>query len=121
MAWAAFAALVASVFMPRRGIGFSLCLTSSLLGRPCPLCGLTRSVTCISHLDFAQALHYHPLGFLVYGIMIGLSVFLLVPAEGTTRLRAWLTTSWVDWLPASAFLTVLFGYGLWRFFWGVCP
>lgn len=43
-----------------------------LTGLPCPGCGLTRAFVCIGHGQFAQALHWHPVGWLVYAIFVGL-------------------------------------------------
>ncbi|HNT33611.1 MAG TPA: DUF2752 domain-containing protein [bacterium] len=121
VAWLCVLAIVASFFLPERGLGFSFCLTRSLLGRPCPMCGLTRSVTCISHLHFEKAMHYHPLGFIIYVGLVVSSLVLLTPACKRERLRTWLRMSSLDWIPPTLFLSVLFVFGLWRFIWGVCP
>lgn len=40
----------------------SLCLFYHLTGLPCPGCGLTRSFVSLGHGHFAEALHWHPLG-----------------------------------------------------------
>ena len=41
-----------------------------LTGLPCPGCGLTRAFVCLSHGHFAQSLHWHPIGWLVYAILL---------------------------------------------------
>lgn len=43
-----------------------------LTGLPCPGCGLTRAFVCISHGQFAQSLHWHPIGWLVYAVFFAL-------------------------------------------------
>lgn len=42
-----------------------LCMWRTLLGQPCPGCGLTRSVVTFLHGDYTRAFLYHPLGPLV--------------------------------------------------------
>ncbi len=59
-----------SFIMPTTGIGFVLCWFKNITGLPCPGCGLTRSIACISHLHFAESLHYHPFGPLIYVVAI---------------------------------------------------
>jgi hypothetical protein len=44
----------------------AFCPFYRLTGLPCPGCGLTRAFVCISHGQFAQSLHWHPIGWLVY-------------------------------------------------------
>ena len=41
-------------------------------GLPCPGCGLTRAFVCISHGQFVQSLHWHPIGWLVYASFVWL-------------------------------------------------
>ena len=41
-------------------------------GLPCPGCGLTRAFVCISHGHFAESLHWHPIGLLVYASFVWL-------------------------------------------------
>ena len=48
----------------------SICPFHRLTGLPCPGCGLTRAFVCLSHGQFAQSLHWHPIGWLVYGILL---------------------------------------------------
>ena len=59
----------------------SVCLFYNLTGLPCPGCGLTRSFVCLGHGRFWEALHWHPLGPVIYllffVIWLRCSVFLL--------------------------------------------
>ncbi|MCA9606649.1 MAG: DUF2752 domain-containing protein [Myxococcales bacterium] len=71
--------LAVSFFLPDSGAGIPLCWLKGLTGVPCPGCGLTRSITNISHLHFAEAALYHPFGFPIYALAITLVVSLLVP------------------------------------------
>lgn len=68
----ALAALVLTFVLPPDGAGIPLCWFEGLYGLPCPGCGLTRSLTSITHLHFAEAFGYHPFGFLVWGLMLAL-------------------------------------------------
>lgn len=43
------------------------CLTRTVLGIPCPSCGLTRAFCALSHGDFPAALAYNPLSPVMYG------------------------------------------------------
>jgi hypothetical protein len=50
----------------------SVCLFYNLTGLPCPGCGLTRSFVCLGHGHWREALHWHPLGpllFLVFALL----------------------------------------------------
>lgn len=38
-----------------------VCPQSYILGIPCPLCGITRSLICVFNLDFKGAFYYHAL------------------------------------------------------------
>jgi len=40
---------------------FQGCPIRHLTGIPCPTCGVTRSLASLVRLDFARALHFHPL------------------------------------------------------------
>ena len=71
--------LALSFFLPTDGLGVTVCWFKSCFGLPCPGCGLTRSVTCISHLEFGKAWDYHPFGALVYVLFMANVVLLVVP------------------------------------------
>ncbi|MEQ8790919.1 MAG: DUF2752 domain-containing protein [Pirellulaceae bacterium] len=89
----AVVALVLSMFLPSDGLGITVCLFKSLYGLPCPGCGLTRSVTCISHLQFAKAWDYHPFGMLVYALFVANVVLIVVPKAGRESLKGWMAVN----------------------------
>ncbi|MGB0525523.1 MAG: DUF2752 domain-containing protein [Flammeovirgaceae bacterium] len=49
--------------------GFRVCLIKRATGIPCPSCGATRSVLAVLHGDFAKAMYYNPIGFILLLIM----------------------------------------------------
>ena len=76
-AWAALSAVLAgSVLLPLPGAGGSIghlpsvCPFYNLTGLPCPGCGLTRAFVCLGHGQWLESLHWHPLGWLVYGVFL---------------------------------------------------
>ncbi len=71
--------LLFSFFLPVDGLGVTVCWFKSCYGLPCPGCGLTRSITCISHLEFGKAWQYHPFGSVVYALFVANVVLLIVP------------------------------------------
>ena len=64
----------ASALLPLPGDGGriahlpTVCPFYTLTGLPCPGCGLTRAFVCLSHGRWHEAWHWHPLGWLIYGI-----------------------------------------------------
>lgn len=48
----------------------SFCPFHTMTGLPCPGCGLTRAFVCLGHRQFGQSLHWHPIGWLVYGVLV---------------------------------------------------
>jgi len=46
------------------------CLFYRITGLPCPSCGLTRAFVCIGHGELQQSLHWHPIGWVVYGAVV---------------------------------------------------
>jgi len=75
--WATLTAiLAASLLLPLPGRGGSIghlpsvCPFYNLTGLPCPGCGLTRAFVCLGHGQWRESLHWHPLGWLVYGVCL---------------------------------------------------
>ena len=86
-AWFAIVGLVLSFFLPTDGLGVTVCWFKSFFELPCPGCGLTRSVTCISHLQFGKAWDYHPFGSLIYALFVANAVLLMVPKAKREALK----------------------------------
>ena len=88
--------------------GINMCLFRAATGLPCPSCGTTRSVLDITRLDFADALHTNPVGFIIAFVIIIFPFWVLydlsankstfynfyITAEATIRKR-WVTISLV--------------------------
>jgi hypothetical protein len=70
------AVLAASALLPLPGADGriwhlpSICPFYQATGLPCPGCGLTRAFVCIAHGRFAESLHWHPLGLLIFATAI---------------------------------------------------
>lgn len=76
-AWAALTViLAASLLLPLPDRDGSLahlpsvCPFYNLTGLPCPGCGLTRAFVCLGHGQWRESLHWHPLGWLLYGVCV---------------------------------------------------
>jgi len=89
-------ALIVGALVPLPSAGGSsllglpnLCGFRALTGIPCPGCGLTRAVVCCCHLRFSDALHFHPLGLLLFGGLVAISVLRLTGAEKRLRPNAY--------------------------------
>lgn len=50
----------------------SVCPFHALTGLPCPGCGLTRAFVCLAHGRVIASLHWHPIGWLVFGVFAAL-------------------------------------------------
>jgi len=86
----ALVVLVASFLLPTAGLGVEICWFKGMFGLPCPGCGMTRSLTSVSHLEIGQALHYHPFGLVVWLLVLGLAVANFVGRERRDRVGRWL-------------------------------
>ena len=83
--------IAASFLLPPDGIGVSVCMMKNLFDLPCPGCGLTRSITCVSHLEIVKAWNYHPFGLLVHPFLCiaALSAFLSGNTQRRMRICFW--------------------------------
>lgn len=87
--WLALIAIVASFLLPTEGAGIKLCATKFLFDVPCPGCGLTRSVTNVSHLQPIEAWNYHPFGLIIHPFFCVAALFLLLPDRARKRIGVW--------------------------------
>ena len=60
-----FVAIIALIVLPANGFSSSTCIFHNLTGIPCPLCGLTRSMSSLLDFNFSQSFSYHPLGAII--------------------------------------------------------
>lgn len=96
---AAFAALAAAqlagaaVLVPR-GDGLALpdgrplgaaCLSHTLLGVDCPLCGMTRSFVAIAHGQLDRALAFHPGGPILFLATVATLIAVVITAARRAR------------------------------------
>ena len=69
-----------------------ICLFKTITGIDCPVCGLTRSMISVGHLDFIRAWRYNRAGILVYLFVIyqfSCHLFLAIKARDP-KLKNWL-------------------------------
>lgn len=102
----AVVALALSFLLPTEGLGIPICWFKSLFGLPCPGCGLTRSLTCISHLEFAKAWNFHPFGPLIYALFVANVALLFVPGRRREALKNSMSAN-ERWLKLVYMITVL--------------
>lgn len=88
----------------------SVCVVFSLLGIPCPGCGLVRSFVATSHFQFCEAFSHHVFGPLLFGATLVLVLVKpshvrfdswlagLFRESSTIRLAVWaLAIAWIPW------------------------
>lgn len=56
-----------------------LCPLKALTGIPCPGCGISRSLVCCGHGELGRAMALHPLGPIVFALLIGTTVLRFFP------------------------------------------
>jgi hypothetical protein len=82
---AAIAAVFLVLFFAPFGFKWP-CPMRTLVGVPCPTCGMTRAARLAAHGDFVGALHMHPLWIVV---LPALGIVLGVEVVGYVRTGAW--------------------------------
>lgn len=87
----ALVVLVGSFLLPTAGVGIDVCLFKYMSALPCPGCGLTRSLTSMSHLHVADALAYHPFGLLIWPLVVLLGISNFIGEERRQRIGRWLS------------------------------
>jgi Ca2+/Na+ antiporter len=65
-----------------------VCVFKFLTGIPCMFCGLTHAFHEISLGHSSEAMDYHPLAFLAYGVVVFFFLFTLIKAIFWKRLRS---------------------------------
>lgn len=109
-------------FAPQLGVRWP-CPVYTLLGVPCPSCGLTRATRLAVHGDFAGATHLHPLWmvvlpFLALALGTELAGYLRgAPWGGAARVRVIRVAGYV----VVALLLVVWGARFFGAFGGPCP
>ncbi len=89
---------------------FSMCTFQIVFGRPCPGCGMTRSVRALAHGDLIESLRMHPLGV----VLVGGTAWGFVDALRalrTGRDRAW------DWVETHSTLLASLLFGAFLLLW----
>ena len=82
--------LFLSIFLPVNGLGIDICWFKHLYELPCPGCGLTRCVTCITQGQWIEAVRFHALGPVIYLVMVTNIVLLTLPLKARRSLFLWL-------------------------------
>lgn len=93
-------------------LGLPACPSALFFDRPCPGCGLTTSWTATIHGRFAEAIHAHPLGPLMYAMF---TVFAAFAAVGCYRGKIVATERPSFNRSLAAFVFVFAAFGVWRF------
>ena len=108
--------LFASVFLPTDGLGIDVCLMHRLTALPCPGCGLTRSITCITHGELSKAAAYHPFGLVIWILLVALTAYSMLPGSIRRAVADAAVRNDLSIRPAyRLFVTTFVGFGLLRF------
>ncbi len=101
------------VVAPESLPGWSVCWLRATTGLPCAGCGLTHAFCAIGHGEFSAAWHYHPFGYVFYGIAL---VLLAGPAirRCAPRVEAGLNGGWAVPLGAVALGGAMLVFGIAR-------
>jgi hypothetical protein len=121
---ACLAVVLLALALPARGLVFPggrelpLCQFKRVTHLPCPGCGLTRSFIGMAHLDLPRAARFHPLGLVLFPLVLFLAALLPAPAAARERVAAWAErnrglVTWALW----GLMVVFFAYGWGRMMW----
>ena len=87
----------------------SICVFRTVVGKPCPLCGLTRAFVHAAHGQFDPACQDHPFWYVVATIILVLGVMLAVDAVAGTDSWGRLARAVRPWWPAIILIVAVFG------------
>ncbi len=88
---------------------FTVCFFRSIVGKPCPLCGLTRSFVHAAHGQFEQAWYDHPFWYLAATIVLIMGVLLAIDAAAGTDLWGRLKRVIRPWWPVIILILAVYG------------
>ncbi len=115
---ACLAVLVLAWALPADGFGIPLCQFKTLTGLPCFGCGMTRSFIGMAHLDVSKAVFYHPVGAVLFVLLVPLTLVGWLPGERKEKLARWAEerSRMVNY-GVCALLVATVVYGLGRMLW----
>jgi len=90
--WASAACLgvvLLAVLLPPGGLGLPLCQFKRMTGLPCLGCGLTRSFIGMAHLDVGRAALFHPVGVVLFPLVLLVGTLAFFSAERREQLAGW--------------------------------
>lgn len=81
--------LALALLHPPGGMGLPICPSRLMTERPCPGCGLTRSVSCAARGDLTRSWHYHPFGIVVLAAVLVIALVGIAPSPICDRAWEW--------------------------------
>lgn len=102
----ALPAIIISFFLPDDGLGVTVCWIKRTFDLPCPGCGLTRSMTCMSHWNLQKSVQYHPFGPAIYLLFVANGLVLCAGSSARERLQNWFLRN-DYWINRAYIVTVL--------------
>lgn len=107
-------AIFAGIFAGIVGFRLPFCPLASVLGVPCPGCGLTRATLALAHGNWQHALELHPLVFVLAPLFIwamaSAAIGYVRSPRGAQPVRLWIASRTVTVLASLLMLATL---GLW--------
>lgn len=82
MAWII---VLGSLVHPPHGTGISLCWMQATIGTPCPGCGVTRSISCLTRGMWAESMAYHPFGIIILCLFAVIAISGVLPSTMRSR------------------------------------
>lgn len=101
-----------SIFLNIEEIKLPICLFKITTGYSCPGCGLSRSFSAISHLNFEKAIKFHLMGPIIYFVF--LIFFLKLSIEIITNIEFHIIIN-----PIISKIMFVFIFAVWLGFWAI--